>query len=170
MIYSVDKKDIEIGISACLIGEKVRFDASNKPSHFCIKEFSEYVSYKSFCPEVAVGLPIPRPTIRQIKRDDIIHVSQKDGTGDVTDALKAYGKKVASMTKSLSGYIFCAKSPSCGMERVKIYSPEGNSLPSKGVGAFAKEIMDANPLLPCEENGRLNDPLDRKSTRMNSSH
>ncbi|TWX69623.1 DUF1722 domain-containing protein [Colwellia demingiae] len=163
MIYSVDKKDIEIGISACLIGEKVRFDASNKPSHFCIKEFSEHVSYKSFCPEVAVGLPIPRPTIRQIKRDDVIHVSQKDGSGDVTEALKAYGKKIASMTKSLSGYIFCAKSPSCGMERVKVYSPEGNSLPSKGVGAFAKEIMDANPLLPCEENGRLNDPLLREN-------
>ena len=100
MIYSVDKKDIEIGISACLIGEKVRFDASNKPSHFCIKEFSEHVSYKSFCPEVAVGLPIPRPTIRQIKRDDVIHVSQKDGSGDVTEALKAYGKKIARMTNS----------------------------------------------------------------------
>jgi len=163
MIYSVDKKDVEIGISACLIGEKVRFDASNKPSHFCIKEFSAHVTYKSFCPEVAVGLPIPRPTIRQIKRGDMIHVSQKDGTGDVTDALKAYGKKVASMTKSLTGYIFCAKSPSCGMERVKVYSPEGHALPSHGIGAFAKEIMDANPLLPCEENGRLNDPLIREN-------
>ena len=163
MIYTVDKKEIEIGISACLIGEKVRFDASNKPSHFCIKEFSTHVTYKSFCPEVAIGLPIPRPTIRQIKRDDVIHVSQKDGSGDVTEALKAYGKKVASMTKSLTGYIFCAKSPSCGMERVKIYSPEGHALPSYGVGAFAKEIMDANPLLPCEENGRLNDPLIREN-------
>jgi len=163
MIYSVDKKDLEVGISACLLGEKVRFDASNKPSHFCMKEFSEYVSYKSFCPEVAIGLPIPRPTIRQIKYDDVIHVAQKDGTGDVTDALAAYGKKIAGMTKSLSGYIFCAKSPSCGMERVKIYSPEGHALPSNGIGAFAREIMLANPLLPCEENGRLNDPLLREN-------
>jgi len=163
MIYSVEKKDVEIGISACLLGEKVRFDASNKPSHFCMKEFSNHVTYKSFCPEVAVGLPIPRPTIRQIKHDDVIHVSQKDGSGDVTDALKAYGQKVASMTKSLSGYIFCAKSPSCGMERVKVYSPAGNALPSTGIGAFAKEIMEANPLLPCEENGRLNDPLLREN-------
>ena len=61
------------------------------------------------------------------------------------------------MTKHLSGYVFCAKSPSCGMERVKVYSPEGNSLTSEGIGAFAKEIMEGNPLLPCEENGRLND-------------
>jgi len=159
MIHSVDKKDLHIGISACLLGEKVRFDASNKPSHFCIAELGDHVTYQSFCPEVAIGLPIPRPTIRQIKRDDVIHVSQPDGSGDVTEALTMYGQKIAKMTKHLSGYIFCAKSPSCGMERVKVYSPEGNSLKSDGIGAFAREIMAANPILPCEENGRLNDPF-----------
>jgi len=163
MIHSVDKKDLHIGISACLVGEKVRFDASNKPSTFCIQEFGQHVTYKSFCPEVAIGLPIPRPTIRQIKKDDVITVSRPDGSGDVTDALKAYGKTVAKVTKHLSGYVFCAKSPSCGMERVKVYSPEGNALKSDGVGAFAREIMAANPLLPCEENGRLNDPLIREN-------
>jgi uncharacterized protein YbgA (DUF1722 family)/uncharacterized protein YbbK (DUF523 family) len=163
MIYSFDKKDIQIGISACLIGEKVRYDASNKPSDFCINELGNHVQYKSFCPEVAIGLPIPRPTIRLIKQGDLIRVSRPDGSGDVTDALQAYGKKIASLTKDLSGYVFCAKSPSCGMERVKIYSPEGNALPSTGVGAFAKEIMKANPLLPCEENGRLNDMLIREN-------
>jgi uncharacterized protein YbgA (DUF1722 family)/uncharacterized protein YbbK (DUF523 family) len=163
MIHSVDKKDLSIGISACLVGEKVRFDGSNKPSNFCIHEFGQHVTYKTFCPEVAIGLPIPRPTIRQIKKADIISVSRSDGTGDVTDALQAYGKKIAKMTKHLSGYIFCAKSPSCGMERVKVYSPEGNALKSDGVGVFAREIMAANPLLPCEENGRLNDPLIREN-------
>ena len=76
MIHSIDKKDLHIGISACLIGEKVRFDASNKPSNFCIKELGQHVTYKSFCPEVAVGLPIPRPTIRQIKTDDVISVAK----------------------------------------------------------------------------------------------
>lgn len=163
MIHSVEKKDLNIGISACLIGEKVRFDASNKPSNFCINELGQYVTYKSFCPEVAIGLPIPRPTIRQIKADDIISVARPDGSGDVTEALRAYGKKVAAMTKELSGYVFCAKSPSCGMERVKVYSPEGNALASDGIGVFAQEIMSANPDLPCEENGRLNDPLIREN-------
>ena len=163
MIHTVDKKDLHLGISACLIGEKVRFDASNKPSRFCIDELGEHVTYKSFCPEVAVGLPIPRPTIRQIKKDNMIHVSRPDGSGDVTEALALYGKKVADLTKHLSGYVFCAKSPSCGMERVKVYTPEGHALPSNGVGAFAKEIMAANPLLPCEENGRLNDALIREN-------
>lgn len=163
MIHSVDKKDLLIGISACLIGEKVRFDASNKPSNFCIHELGKHVTYKSYCPEVAIGLPIPRPTIRQIKKNDVITVSRPDGSGDVTDALKAYGQKIAKLTHELSGYIFCAKSPSCGMERVKVYSPEGNALPSHGIGAFTKEIMEANPLLPCEENGRLNDALIREN-------
>lgn len=163
MIHSVDKKDLQIGISACLVGEKVRFDASNKPSNFCIHELGQHVTYKTYCPEVAIGLPIPRPTIRQIKHNDLIQVSQRDGTGDVTQALQAYGQKIAQMTKNLSGYIFCAKSPSCGMERVKVYSPEGNSLKSDGIGLFAREIMAANPLLPCEENGRLNDPLIREN-------
>jgi uncharacterized protein YbgA (DUF1722 family)/uncharacterized protein YbbK (DUF523 family) len=163
MIHNVDKKELKIGVSACLIGEKVRFDASNKPSNFCIKEFGQHVTYKSYCPEVAIGLPIPRATIRQISDGDMIKVSRPDGSGDVTDALRDYGKKVAGLTKDLSGYIFCAKSPSCGMERVKIYSKEGNSLPSKGVGVFAAEIMAANPNLPCEENGRLNDPLIREN-------
>ena len=163
MIHNVEKKDLQVGISACLVGEKVRFDASNKPSNFCIKELGKHVSYQTFCPEVAIGLPIPRATIRQIKNNDLISVARPDGTGDVTHALQAYGKKVAQLTKNLSGYVFCAKSPSCGMERVKVYNQKGNALDSDGVGVFAKEIMQANPLLPCEENGRLKDPNIREN-------
>ncbi|GAA0813666.1 DUF523 and DUF1722 domain-containing protein [Colwellia sp. D2M02] len=157
MHTAFEKEDIVIGVSACLIGENVRFDGGSKPSNFCIHEFGQHVTYKSYCPEVAVGLPTPRPTIRQIKDGDILKVSRPDGTGDVAQALQAYGKKVAEISKNLSGYIFCAKSPSCGMERVKVYTPEGNPLVAGGIGVFANEIMKANPLLPCEENGRLND-------------
>lgn len=154
---------IVIGISACLVGEKVRFDASSKSSNFCVNELANHVTFQSFCPEVAVGLPVPRPTIRQIKKDDVITVSRPDGSGDVTEALTAYGKRVADIADKFSGYVFCAKSPSCGMERVKVYTPKGDALPADGIGLFAKEIMEANPLLPCEENGRLNDHLLREN-------
>jgi uncharacterized protein YbgA (DUF1722 family)/uncharacterized protein YbbK (DUF523 family) len=153
------KEDIVIGISACLIGEKVRFDASNKPSNFCNKELGQHVTYKAYCPEVAVGMPIPRPTIRLIKEEQIIKIARPDGSGDVTTAIKAYGKKIASISQNLSGYVFCAKSPTCGMERVKVYSATGDPLQAQGVGVFSREIMKANLLLPCEENGRLNDPI-----------
>lgn len=163
MPTTFEKEDIVIGISACLIGEKVRFDASNKPSNFCIHELGKHVTYKPYCPEVAVGLPIPRPTIRLIKDEEMIKVSRPDGSGDVTDAIKAYGKKIASFSKNLSGYVFCAKSPSCGMERVKVYSPSGDPLQAHGIGVFSREIMKANPLLPCEENGRLNDAILREN-------
>lgn len=151
--------EITIGISACVAGDNVRFDASSKPSMFALTELGNYVTYKSFCPEVAIGLPIPRATIRQIKKGEVIQVSRPDGSGDVTEALANYGKKIAKLATSFSGYIFCAKSPSCGMERVKVYSEDGKGSTSTGVGAFAAEIMKANPLLPCEENGRLNDPV-----------
>lgn len=157
MIYDVSKEEIKIGISACVIGNKVRFDGSNKPSSFCIKELSRHMEFEPYCPEVAIGLPIPRTTIRQIKKQDIIAVAQADGQGDVSEALTNYGQKIANQSAHLSGYIFCAKSPSCGMERVKVYSEQGNLLSADGIGAFAKQIMDNNPLLPCEENGRLND-------------
>ncbi len=156
-------KPINIGISACLTGNQVRYDASAKTSHFCVKELGQHVQYRSFCPEVAVGLPVPRATIRQIKQDDLIKVSRPDGSGDITDALQAYGKRVAKVAEKFSGFIFCAKSPSCGMERVKVYSEDGKGSTSDGVGVFAREIMKANPLLPCEENGRLNDPIIREN-------
>ncbi|NMP15088.1 DUF523 and DUF1722 domain-containing protein [Thalassotalea sp. Y01] len=154
---------ITIGISACLVGQQVRFDSSSKTSHFCVKELGKHVQYRAFCPEVAIGLPVPRPTIRQIKKDDMIVVSRPDGSGDVTEALSEYGKRVAKLAESFSGYIFCAKSPSCGMERVKVYREDGKGSTSDGVGAFARQIMEANPLLPCEENGRLNDAKIREN-------
>ena len=155
--------DIKIGISACVAGENVRFDASSKPSQFALRELGQYVTYKPICPEVAIGLPVPRPTIRQINKNDVIHVSRPDGSGDVTEALSEYGKKVAKVANEFSGFIFCAKSPSCGMERVKVYSEDGKGSTSTGVGVFAAEVMNANPLLPCEENGRLNDAVIREN-------
>ncbi len=156
-------EEIIIGISACLVGEKVRYDAGSKTSRFCVSELGQHVSYKAFCPEVAIGLPVPRPTIRQINKENLIHVAKPDGSGDVTDALKEYGKRIAKLAQSFSGYVFCAKSPTCGMERVKIYNEKGDALPATGIGIFAREIMKANPLLPCEENGRLNDPIIREN-------
>ncbi|CCQ10898.1 COG1683: Uncharacterized conserved protein / FIG143828: Hypothetical protein YbgA [Pseudoalteromonas luteoviolacea B = ATCC 29581] len=150
---------IKIGISACLTGQQVRFDSGHKRSDFCMNELAKHVEYVPFCPEVAVGLPIPRPTIRQVRIGDVIKVCRPDGSNDVADDLYKFGQSVASNHLSkFSGFIFCAKSPSCGMERVKVYNETATWTTHDGVGVFAKAIMDADPLLPCEENGRLNDP------------
>lgn len=158
------KPALKIGISACLAGENVRFDKGHKRSSFCMDELANYVTYQHFCPEVAVGLPIPRPSIRQIAHPDKIHVSRPDGDLDVTEKLTDYGIKIATQAATeLSGFIFCQKSPSCGMERVKVYAADGKSSESNGVGLFAAQIMRLNPYLPCEESGRLSDPALREN-------
>lgn len=151
------QSSITLGISACVKGEQVRFDKGHKKSQFCTDELGKHVNYKAYCPEVSIGLPIPRKTIRQIKKDDVIAVSRPDGSGDVTKKLNDYGSDIADNIDELSGFIFCQKSPSCGMERVKVYYEHGKGSESNGIGLFAKQIMEKNPLLPCEENGRLND-------------
>lgn len=157
------KKKLKIGISACVMGEPVRFDRGHKKSGFCMEQLAEFAEFKPVCPEMAIGLPVPRPTIRQIVRDNIITVSRPDGSGDVTQALKEFGAKAALNYQELAGFVFCAKSPSCGMERVKVYHHHGKGSESTGVGIFAEQVMKANPLLPCEENGRLNDPIIREN-------
>ncbi|MCL1043515.1 DUF523 and DUF1722 domain-containing protein [Shewanella marisflavi] len=156
-------KKLKIGISACVMGEPVRFDRGHKRSGFCMEQLADFAEFKPVCPEMAIGLPVPRPTIRQIIRDNIITVSRPDGSGDVTEDLKAFGAKAAQGYKGLAGFVFCAKSPSCGMERVKVYHHHGKGSESTGVGIFAEQVMKANPLLPCEENGRLNDPIIREN-------
>ncbi|KXI29929.1 YbgA family protein [Paraglaciecola hydrolytica] len=148
---------IFIGISACLTGQKVRFDAGHKRSAFCMEQLEPYVQYRAFCPEVAIGLPTPRPAIRQVKVGERIEVQQNDGTGDVYGELHDYGNKIAAQQRDLSGFIFCAKSPSCGTERVKVYHQQGQPADYDGIGIFAKAIMENQPNLPVEDSGRLID-------------
>ncbi|MGF1709383.1 DUF523 and DUF1722 domain-containing protein [Vibrio kagoshimensis] len=155
----MDKK-IKIGISACVAGQKVRFDTGHKRSRFCTDDLADYVELEPVCPEMGVGLPTPRPTIRQTRHlDDVIHVSRPDGTGDVTQELIEFGQKHSQKSQHLAGFIVCQKSPTCGMERVKVYHHHGRGSESTGVGLFTQQLMDGNPLLPIEENGRLNDPV-----------
>ncbi|MGY3572449.1 YbgA family protein [Vibrio paucivorans] len=157
-------KKLKIGVSACVVGQKVRYDKGHKKLYFCTDELSEFAEFKPVCPEVGIGLPIPRPTIRQVSHGDVIKVSRPDGSGDVTEQLTKFGQDFADQQcHDLAGFIVCAKSPSCGMERVKVYHHHGKGSESNGVGLFTQQIMKRNPLLPVEENGRLNDPIIREN-------
>ena len=149
---------IAVGISSCLLGEAVRFDGGHKLDNYITGTLAEYFDFIPVCPEVAIGLPIPRPPIRLVRHDDGIHVvGVKDPSLDVTDKLHAYGKKMSKSMHGISGYILKRASPSCGMERVKVYAPDGRSI-DKARGVFAEEFMRQQPLLPVEEEGRLGDP------------
>ena len=152
-------KPIRIGISSCLLGQKVRFDGNHTQDHFITNTLGEVFDFIPVCPEVGIGMGVPRPTIRLVGPADAPRaVGVKDTSIDVTDKLIQYGKRTASKLGDLSGYIFKSKSPSCGMERVKLYDSKGGGA-KQGVGLYAREIMRAYPLLPVEEEGRLGDPL-----------
>jgi uncharacterized protein YbgA (DUF1722 family)/uncharacterized protein YbbK (DUF523 family) len=149
---------IPLGISSCLLGEEVRFDGGHKRDSYILGTLADYFEFQPVCPEVAIGLPIPRPPIRLVQHDDGIHVvGVKDPSVDVTDKLHDYGRKTAREMSGISGFILKRASPSCGMERVKVYAPDGRSV-DKASGAFAEELMRGQPLLPVEEEGRLGDP------------
>ncbi|WP_321385515.1 DUF523 and DUF1722 domain-containing protein [uncultured Vibrio sp.] len=154
------ESSIKVGISSCVLGERVRFDSGHKVSNFVTKELSNYFDFVSVCPEVGVGMPVPRPTIRLISDEErIALVETKNPENDHTDNMLAYSaKKVDQLQdQQLCGYIVCAKSPTCGMERVKVYSKHHAS--KEGVGLYTQTLMQKMPWLPVEEDGRLNDPV-----------
>ncbi|MFT6984648.1 MAG: hypothetical protein ACJAT7_000445 [Psychromonas sp.] len=155
--------DIKVGISSCLLGQKVRFDGGHKQSKYCQQILANYFDFEPLCPEMAIGLGTPRRAIRLVKDKDLIRVVASDGSFDVTEKLNDFSVQSSSKLAHLSGYIFCAKSPSCGMERVTLYHAGSNNGQRNGVGVFAAQVMKDHPLLPVEEDGRLNDPLLREN-------
>lgn len=160
---------IAVGISQCLMGERVRHDGSHKRDRYATNTLSEHFDFIGFCPEMAGGLGVPREPIRLYMPDksepEVIRiVASKDQTRDVTDAVvSASAEKAKAASDHLCGYILMKSSPSCGMERVKVYNPKGHVQHHQGVGLFAQMLIENNPWLPIEENGRLHDPLLREN-------
>lgn len=157
---------LRIGISACLLGQEVRYDGGHKHDRFLTDTMGEYFEWVPVCPEVEVGLGIPRPTLRLERHGDEIRMVMPKTSQDHTDAMRKYAKQRvrALANEDLSGYVLKSRSPSCGMERVKVYPQEGTGGGAKtGVGLFAEALMDRFPILPVEEEGRLNDPRIREN-------
>ena len=164
---------IRIGISACLLGQKVRFDGGHKHDRYLTETLGQYFQWVSVCPEVEVGLPTPRPTLRLESIDGEIRMVMPKEDKDLTQDMRRYAKsRVAALAKEeLSGYLLKKSSPSCGMERVKVY--HGKVPSSKnGRGLFAEALLTRLPNLPVEEEGRLHDPRLRENwvTRVFAYH
>ena len=152
-----------IALSSCLAGEEVRFDGAHKRDKWLLKELSKFVDYRTFCPEVGIGLGIPRPPIRLMLRNGETRVvGVADASIDVTERLQNYAFDTLPRLGDVSGYVFKSKSPSCGMFRVKRYNTKGHP-EGTGIGAFAEVISQQMPDLPIEEEGRLCDPLLREN-------
>ena len=149
---------IKIGISACLLGEPVRYDGQHKLDTFLRDTLGQYVDYVPVCPEVEVGLGVPREAMH-LSGDPASPrlVTIKTGI-DHTDRMNAWAQqRVGELEREgLCGFIFKSRSPSSGMERVKVYNEKGVAVKT-GVGLFAAAFMAHFPLLPVEEEGRLQD-------------
>ncbi len=155
---------IKVGISSCLLGEKVRYDGEHKLDHYLKDTLGRYVEWVMVCPEVEMGLPVPREAMRLIGNPDSPQLMTIRTQIDYTNQMLKWAEQrlIKLKEEKLCGFIFKSRSPSSGMKGVKVYSNSG--IPAKtGTGIFAKTFMDKFPLLPVEDDGRLHDPAIREN-------
>lgn len=157
-------EEIRVGVSSCLLGEEVRFDGGHKCDSFLTGALAPFVRFVPVCPEVGIGLGTPRETLHLIRRDGATRLVTTKTRVDHTAAMEAYAHRKATELEAmdLCAYVLKRASPSCGMERVREY--DANGVPTRtGVGIFARILMERMPLLPVEEEGRLNDAALREN-------
>ncbi len=148
---------IRVGVSSCLLGQRVRYDGGHKRSDFVADILGARVTFVPVCPEVEMGLGTPRRTLRLIRRAGDLRMVMADGP-DYTDQMRSFATQRVEQLKhdDLSGYVLKKDSPSCGLTRVKVY--EENGIPAKtGRGLYAEALLERWPHLPVEEEGRLQD-------------
>lgn len=150
---------IRIGISACLLGQEVRFDGGHKRDRFLTDVLGPHVAWVPVCPEVEMGLGTPRETLRLERDGGRLRMVTTRTRLDQTDAMRRWAAARLDQLarEDLSGYVLKKDSPSCGMERVKVYAAGGGIAAREGRGLFAESLMERLPLLPVEEEGRLGD-------------
>lgn len=177
---------IRVGISACILGEPVRYNGGHKLDRFIRETLGKYVEFVAVCPEVEVGMGIPREALRLVERapapqpengcrksaapaasssePSVRLVTSKTGA-DWTDRMLAYAQRKCDelASRDLCGYILQRRSPSCGMARVRVYPEAGGQPAQHGRGLFAQVLLQRLPTLPIEEDGRLNDPMLREN-------
>jgi uncharacterized protein YbgA (DUF1722 family)/uncharacterized protein YbbK (DUF523 family) len=161
---TTSSRPIRIGISSCLLGEQVRYDGGHKHDRFLTDTLGQYFEWVPVCPEVELGLGIPRETIRLVQIDGGVGLVMQKSGRDLTEEMREYAReRVRQLAKEdLGGYILKSDSPSCGMLRVRVYAESG--MPTRnGTGFFARELLEYYPDLPIEEEGRLCDPRLREN-------
>lgn len=151
-------EEIRVGVSACLLGQPVRYDGGHKHDRYVTDTLGRYFTFVPVCPEAEAGFGVPREAMRLVGDPEAPRlVTIKTGL-DLTDRMRSFAKGRADhlAREDLCGFIFKSKSPSSGFTRVKVYNDKG--LPAeKGVGLFARAFMDRLPLVPVEDEGRLHD-------------
>jgi len=153
-----------MGIGSCLAGNAVRYNKQTKSPNQHVRGISDNFEMRAFCPEMGIGMGVPRAPIHLVGSATEVRALDVDThSNDYTEQLAGYATTVLSLAPELCGYILVKGSPSCGYERVKRYADNGYSVASDQQGIFAAALAEADPLLPLEDDGRLNDPGLRES-------
>jgi uncharacterized protein YbgA (DUF1722 family)/uncharacterized protein YbbK (DUF523 family) len=155
---------IRLGVSSCLLGEKVRYDGGHKLDSYLTETLGRYIEWVPVCPEVECGLPVPREAMRLTGDPDAPRlVTARTGIDHTEGMLRWARIRLQGLEREgLCGFVFKSRSPSSGMKSVKVYPPSG--IPThRGVGIFARAFMEHFPLMPVEEDGRLHDPILREN-------
>jgi len=157
-----DPPKIKLGVSACLLGEPVRYDGNHKRHSFLTDVLAAYVDYLPVCPEAGVGMGVPRPPIQLVGQPGKVRALGVDNPAmDVTDRLQGYAQQQCRTLTTISGYIFKKDSPSCGLGKVKLFKRPGHDMQRKGTGVYADTLVHAAPLLPVTEEDCFDDPKKR---------
>lgn len=154
-----DTPKIRIGVSACLLGQPVRYDGQHKHDPYITETLGRFFEFVGVCPEVECGLTVPRESMRLIGDPSQPRlITTRTGIDHTERMHKWASKRVAELEQEgLYGFIFKSRSPSSGMENVKVYNDKG-MVSGKSPGLFGKAFMERFPTLPCEDEGRLHDP------------
>lgn len=155
---------LRIGISACLLGQEVRFDGGHKRDSFLADALGNYVEWIPVCPEVEIGMGTPREPLRLVRDGERTRMVTTQTGIDYTDRMNQWAwTRVAALARAdLDGYVLKRNSPSCGMLDVRVFDDRDRSSPN-GQGLFAAVLTERMPLLPVEEEGRLTDPRVRET-------
>ena len=156
--HEASPEALRIGVSACLLGSEVRFNGGHKRHAFTCDKLGSIAELVSVCPEFELGLGVPRPTLRLVSEGGQVRLQEPRSGDDLTEDMQRFAReRVRALADlDLDGFVLKKDSPSCGMERVKVY--DGHGAPRRsGRGLFAAELMRTLPLLPVEEEGRLSD-------------
>ena len=158
------RQRLRLGVSACLLGESVRYDGGHKRDAFLIDVLGPHVDWVPVCPEVEIGLGVPRPTLRLEGTPRSPRLVQAPDGEDLTARMREYAQARAGELErlALDGYVLKRASPSCGLFRVRVYR-EGGRPGADGRGLFASALVERLPMLPVEEEGRLTDPVLREN-------
>ena len=159
IIMSGKHQKIPVGISSCLLGEHVRYDGGHTYDSLINTRLADIFEFRPRCPEVAIGLGVPRDPIQLVRTDQGIRVrGVHDPVLDVTRQLEDYGRQVADEQVDICGYIFKARSPSCGIAGVATWTEQGDEASLDGAGAYAAALMNAYPGLPVTDEDYLQNP------------